>query len=155
MADAWNNQADTLPATPGETDRLKSRQKTIDRQQERLVDLFQEEQLDKAEYLRRKARLDQERQVIEPRLQQLIHLADAEQAKEQMLGDFADYCQQIEANLSNPTPELQQEVIRLLIDHVVVGEKEIVIKHIVPTDDDCRLQPQRIYTNFLVLLELP
>jgi hypothetical protein len=31
----------------------------------------------------------------------------------------------------------------LLIDHVVVGEDEIVIKHIVPTDDDCRLLPGR------------
>jgi hypothetical protein len=29
----------------------------------------------------------------------------------------------------------------LLIDHVVVGKDEIVIKHIVPTDDDCRLLP--------------
>jgi site-specific DNA recombinase len=37
----------------------------------------------------------------------------------------------------------QQEIIRLLIDHVVVGPDEIVIKHIVPTDDDCRLKPQR------------
>jgi site-specific DNA recombinase len=141
MADAWNNQTDTLPTTPGEMDRLKSRQKALERQQERLIDLFQEEHLDKAEYLRRKARLDQERQIIEPRLQMLIHHADVAYAKEQMLVDFADYCQQIEANLTNPTPQLQQEVIRLLIDHVVVGEKEIVIKHIVPTDDDCRLLP--------------
>ena len=58
--------------------------------------------------------------------------------------DFANYCQQIEANLTDPTPALQQEVIRLLIDHVVVGEKKIVIKHFVSTDDDCRLLPERI-----------
>jgi len=144
MADAWNNQTDALPTSPGETDRLKNRLKTLERQHERLIDLFQEEQLDKAEYLQRKMRIDQERQTIEPRLQQLIHQADAEQTKEQMLMDFANYCQQIEVNLTNPTPVLQQEVIRLLIDHVVVGEKEIVIKHIVPTDDDCRLLPERI-----------
>ncbi|MFZ5820054.1 MAG: hypothetical protein ACOYYJ_09135, partial [Chloroflexota bacterium] len=42
-------------------------------------------------------------------------------------------------------PQVQQEVFRLLIDHVVVGENEIVIKHIVPTDDDCRLKPGRRY----------
>jgi len=36
---------------------------------------------------------------------------------------------------------VQQEVIRLLVDHIVVGENEIVIKHIIPTDDDCRLLP--------------
>ena len=60
-----------------------------------------------------------------------------------MLQTFANFCQQIEAGLDHPTPELQQEVIRLLIDHVVVGPDEIVIKHIVPTDDDCRLLPGR------------
>jgi hypothetical protein len=64
------------------------------------------------------------------------------------MDNFAQYCQQIEANLTSPTPEIQQEVIRLLIDHVIVGNSEIVIKHIVPTDDDCRLQPQRNRTDF-------
>ena len=43
LADAWNNQSDTLSAPPGEMDRLKSRQKALQRQQERLIDLFQEE----------------------------------------------------------------------------------------------------------------
>ncbi|MGB4804376.1 MAG: hypothetical protein WBV59_17105, partial [Anaerolineae bacterium] len=51
-------------------------------------------------------------------------------------------------------PDLQQEVIRLLIDHVVVGKNEIVIKHIVPTDDDCRLKPQRLGVKSLPIRKL-
>jgi hypothetical protein len=31
----------------------------------------------------------------------------------------------------------------LLIDHIIVGKDEIVIKHIIPTNDDCRLLPGR------------
>ena len=95
IAQAWNTPSvsDSSVAEWGEAERLQQRRNALDRQQERLLDLFQEEQ--------------------------------------------------IEANLTNPTPEIQQEVIRLLIDHVVVGENEIVIKHIVPTNDDCRLKPQR------------
>lgn len=147
MADAWNSQADGLSAAPGETDRLQNRLKALERQQERLIDLFQDEHLDKNGYLRRKALIDKERQTIEQRLQPLMRQAEAEQAKEQMLADFASYCRQIEVNLTHPTPELQQEVIRLLIDHVVVGEQEIVIKHIVPTDDDGRLLPKRRQVN--------
>lgn len=58
---------------------------------------------------------------------------------------LTSFCQQIITNLENPTPQLQQEVIRLLIDHVIVGKDEIVIKHIVPTDNDCRLQPARVH----------
>jgi site-specific DNA recombinase len=143
LADAWESQvtADLIPAD--ETDRLQARLKALERQWLRLLDLFQEEQLEKEELLQRKARLDHERGRIAGRLQHLTRQARHEQAKQQMLVDFATFCQQVEAGVSNPTPELQQEVIRLLIDHVVVGENEIVIKHIVPTDDDCRLLPGR------------
>ena len=91
--------------------------------------------------LHRKERLDKERQSLQQLLTEMEHQAHQEHAKQQMLQDFAAYCSQIEAGLASPTPELQQKVIRLLIDHVVVGDDEIVIKHIVPTDDDCRLLP--------------
>jgi site-specific DNA recombinase len=147
LSDAWESQNQAKAVAPDEADRLQSRLKALDRQWIRLLDLFQEEQIEKTELARRKERLDQERQTIEQRLQQLTSLVRREQAKRQMLEDFATFCQQVEAGLSNPTPELQQEVIRLLIDHVVVGEDEIVIKHIVPTDDDCRLLPGRRFTR--------
>jgi site-specific DNA recombinase len=143
LADAWESQNQATAATPDEADRLQSRLKALDRQWIRLLDLYQEEQIEKIDLSRRKERLDRERQSITSRLQQLASLARREQAKQQMLEDFAMFCQQVEAGLSHPTPELKQEVIRLLIDHVVVGEDEIVIKHIVPTDDDCRLLPGR------------
>jgi hypothetical protein len=143
LCDAWESQNLATATTPDEADRLQSRMKALDRQWIRLLDLYQEEQIEKTELARRKERLDRERQSITSRLQQLASLARREQAKQQMLEDFATFCQQVETGLSNPTPELQQEVIRLLIDHVVVGENEIVIKHIVPTDDDCRLLPGR------------
>ena len=127
----------------GEKERLENRLRAVARQQERLLDLFQEEQIDKPSYLERKQRLQEELQSIQARLLQFEHDAKSEQVKQQLIDDFDQYCQRIRANLANPSPSLQQEVIRLLIDHVVVGENEIVIKHIVPTDDDCRLKPQR------------
>jgi site-specific DNA recombinase len=152
IAQAWNTPSvsDSSVAEGGEAERLLQRRNSLDRQQERLLDLFQEEQIEKAAYLQRKERLDQERNAIEQRTQLLSKQANAEQVRQQMIADFAQHCQQIEANLTNPTQEIQQEVIRLLIDHVVVGENEIVIKHIVPTDEDCRLQPQRIIAKKLV-----
>jgi site-specific DNA recombinase len=150
IAQVWNTPSvsGSSVAECGEAERLQQRRKTLDRQQERLLDLFQEEQIEKAVYLQRKERLDRERSTIEQRALQLSKQANAEQVRQQMIADFAQHCQQIEANLTNPTPEIQQEVIRLLIDHVVVGENEIVIKHIVPTDEDCRLQPRRTTTDY-------
>jgi len=145
IAQAWGCKGDTPTANAdlGEKARLENRLRTVGRQQERLLDLFQEEHLDKPSYLERKQRLQQEQESIQARLLQFGQNAKLEQVKQQLIDDFEQYCQRIQANLENPTPELKQDVIRLLIDHVVVGENEIVIKHIVPTDDDCRLKPQR------------
>ena len=92
---------------------------------------------------RRKARLDAEREALAQRLDQLRCQDRRKQAKAQMLEDFAAFCEKIEASLADPTPEVQQEVIRLLIDHIVVEKNAITIKHIIPTNDDCRLLPGR------------
>ena len=143
MADAWQSQPETAPAAPDEADRLNNRLKSLQRQWERLLDLYQDGQIEKAELTQRKERLNQQRQIIQQRLQSLNHQVRQAQTKERMLQDFSEFCHQIETGLSNPTVELQQEIIRLLIDHVVVGDNEIVIKHIVPTNDDCRLLPGR------------
>jgi site-specific DNA recombinase len=147
LADAWQNEIQSNPTEPQEQDRLLARSKALDRQWQRLLDLFQDEKIEKSELLKRKEHIEQERQSIQVRLEQFHNLARREAAKESMLQDFSAFCLEIQQALKNPTPQTQQEVIRLLIDHVVVGEKEIVIKHIVPTDDDCRLLPGHHDTN--------
>ena len=143
LADAWKHETNSDLRPPDETNRLQSRLKMLDRQWQRLLDLFQEEQIDKTELSKRKARIDRERHSIQIRLHHFSQLAHQERLQQTILEDFASFCQQVNLNLANPTPHLQQEVIRLLIDHVIVGRDEIVIKHIVPTDDDCRLLPGR------------
>ncbi|MFQ6102627.1 MAG: recombinase family protein, partial [Anaerolineae bacterium] len=139
LADAWQSQEEVETAAPDEMHRLQGRQRSLTRQWTRLLDAFQDGLIEKAELERRKARLDAEQQAVEQRLQQLTQQARRTQAKEQVLQDFATFCEQIEATLASPTPEVRQDVIRLLIDHIVVEEDAIVIKHIIPTDDDCRL----------------
>jgi site-specific DNA recombinase len=143
LADAWQAQCETDDSDPDEGDRLQQRLCTLDRQCSRLLDAFQDELIDNDELARRKRRLDAEREALRQRLDQLHRLSRRREAKAQMLEDFAVFCRKIEASLTDPTPEVQQEVIRLLIDHIVVEENIITIKHIIPTDDDCRLLPGR------------
>jgi site-specific DNA recombinase len=145
IAQAWEagGYTHTDQDEPGERERLESRLRFLDRQRERLLDLFQEEQLDKPVYLQRSQRLQQEQQTIQQRIQQYTQQERLELTKQDLMANFEQYCQRIVANLANPSLQLQQEIIRLLIDHIVVGNGEIVIKHVVPVDDDCRLRPPR------------
>jgi site-specific DNA recombinase len=141
LADAWQNQAASQDQPPDESARLQARLRSLQRQWARVLDAYQDGLLEKEQLAQRKSLLDRERQALEQRLQQLERQVRQALARDQIVQDFASFCQQIEASLTNPTPELQQEVIRLLIDHVVVGKDEIVIKHIIPTTEDCRLRP--------------
>lgn len=60
-----------------------------------------------------------------------------------MLDDFSAFCQEIQRSMTDSTFQLQQDVIRLLVDQVVISDDDIIIKHIIPTDNDCRLLPGR------------
>ncbi|MCX8067968.1 MAG: recombinase family protein [Anaerolineae bacterium] len=141
LADAWRAQQEEIKEDLGEAERLQGRLRALQRQRMRLLDAFQDELIEKEELARRKRRLDAEEEAIRQRLERLEQEARSRQAKAQMLEDFAAFCQRIEAALRDPTPEIQQEVVRLLIDHIVVTEDELIIKHIIPTDSDCRLLP--------------
>jgi site-specific DNA recombinase len=147
LADAWHSQLEMDADEPDEITRLQARQRTLERQWTRLLDLFQEGLIEKKELSQRKNRLDAERENLTERLGRLERQNRRLEAKAQMLEDYATFCQRIECNLADPTPDVQQEVIQLLIDHIVVHKDEIIIKHIVPTDDNCRLLPGRRFTQ--------
>jgi site-specific DNA recombinase len=122
---------------------IENRIKTLEQQQERLLDLFQDGQIGKDIFIQRKERIAQECQALQQQFQQLRNQEQTTQLRRAIVMNFTDYCQQIEAGLADPSPELQQEVIRLLIDHIVVGDQEIIVKHIVPILDNCCLSLQR------------
>jgi len=143
LADAWQAPGKTVDTDPDEADRLQKRLHSLERQWTRLLDAFQDGLIGKEALACRKTRLDGERESLAQRLDQLCRQERRTQAKAQMLEDFATFCQKIEASLADTTPEVQQEVIRLLIDHIVVEKNVITIKHIIPTSEDCRLLPGR------------
>lgn len=143
LADAWHSEGEFPKADLDEVSRLESRLRAVQQEWERLLDAYQEGLLDKTALAQRKERLDQQRQALQKRIEHLNCELRREQAKTRMIESFAQFCQTVEQNLDDPTPEVQQEVIRLLIDHIVVGEDSITIKHIIPTDGDCRLIPGR------------
>ncbi len=148
LEDAWLQQSSSYQADPDELTRLQTRLRTLHKQWVRLLDLYQDELLDKESLSHRKNELDSQRISIEQRIQKLQQQQQLQNAKSKMLADFDTFCQQMLIRLQNPTPQLKQEVIRLLIEQIIVDEDSILIKHIVPTDDDCRLLPRHFLSMF-------
>ena len=120
---------------------MQARLRKVERQWLRLLDLFQEELIDKDTLRKRKELLDSERRLLEERIASLHLHTRRQQVKQQVMDNFAHFCTETLTRLDHATPQLQQEVIRLLVEHIVVGADSITIHHIVPSDDDCRLTP--------------
>jgi len=108
----------------------------------RLLDAFQDGLLNKTELNQRKQRLEQERQTIDERSEQIQRQQKQQSVKAQIIGEFSDFCADAQKALENPTPEVKQEVLRLLVESIAVEDNAITIKHIIPADDNSRLLPR-------------
>jgi len=146
VADAWQNQHPSVQMPPMKSSAYRTASANCSANGYGVLDLYQEGLIDKPELEKRKTSLAEELHSLEVRLRELSQQNRQTQIHDQIVQNFASFAEKIETSLASPSPELQQEVIRLLIDHIVVEQDAIVIKHIVPAEDDCRLTFKQRYT---------
>lgn len=138
---AW--ESDTSSSTkPNEVTRLQKRLDKLERQWARLLDAYQDGLIEKSDLSDRKSRLDQERHTLSEQIDQIQRQQTQQQVQDQIMSDFTTFCDMIQASLNNPTPQVKQEVLRLLIKEIIVGDDMVTIKHIIPVDDFSRLLPR-------------
>jgi len=139
LAQAWADLNTTEPPNQREFKRLEHRSRQLERQWQRILDAFQDGLLEKEELAQRKQALDREQSQLQSLLAQAQEVQQQNQNRLQTVQDFADFSQRMLGTLENPTEEVKREVIRLLVDHIVVEEEAIVIHHIVPITENERL----------------
>jgi hypothetical protein len=92
--------------------------------------------------------LEQQRQALEQRLTDLEQLAQQQARQDALTSDVTQFCENITSVLQSPTPEEKQQVLRLVVDHILVGKEQLTIKHIIPLIGDSRLCTQRYNVTF-------
>jgi len=133
MREAWEAlHAETQPQS-GEVRAWQQRRAQLQQQAQRLLDAYQCGVLSLDELGQRRERLQRELRGLETRLAQVTADPPAQLALD-------IFTQRISRALQAPDPETQQEVIRLLIERVVISDNEITIEHIIPLDDTCQLR---------------
>ena len=144
LLDAWRSLGQPEPTEPDPITHLHRRQRELDKQWQRLLDLYQEHLIEKPELRQRKALIEAEQQRLAERLGQAVRQHQAQQYETDLALTCQAFARQVEAALASPSFETQQDVIRLLIEQIIVADDAITIKHIVPAEDDarlCRLDP--------------
>jgi chromosome segregation ATPase len=150
LAQAWADLNAPEPPNQREIKRLEHRSRQLERQWQRILDAYQDGLLKKEELAQRKQALDQEQVQLQSLLDQAQEISLQNQNRLQTIQDFADFSQRMLAVLENPTEEVKREVIRLLVDHIVVDDDAIVIHHIVPITENGRLSLKHKHSQKLL-----
>ena len=127
---AWE-AVQQAPDQAGERERLQQRQSALAKQRQRLVDAYQVDLITLEDLRQRQIPLDQELQQLHARLTQF-----SEPKTEISLEMFTH---SIRLALTTCDFDTRQEVIRLLIERIVVTEDALTVEHIVPTMNNSRL----------------
>ena len=152
LAQAWADLNTTEPPNQREIKRLEHRSRQVGRQWQRILDAYQDGLLEKDELSQRKYALDREQAQLQSLLAQAQEIQQQNQNHIQIVRDFADFSQRMLSVLENPTEEVKREVIRLLVDHIIVDDDAIIIHHIVPISDNERLSLKRIHSKKLLYI---
>ena len=131
---AWEEHKAGLSASPSKYNLQEKRKKHLQKQRQRLIDAYQAEVITLEELTERKNPLELELR----RLQSQLKKAEAVHQKEISLEHFT---RMIEKALKSEDFQLRQEVLRLLVERILVSDNALTVEHIVPIMNDSRLQP--------------
>jgi len=127
---AWH-ALQSEPATENEYQRLQQRQGAIHKQRQRLIDAYQAGLISLEELRQRQNPLESQLQSLHSRLTTLT------QPRTEIA--LEDFNQAIQRALSSCAFETRQEVIRLLIERIVVTDDALTVEHVIPTVFNSRL----------------
>lgn len=130
---AWQALHQQQTTAPDQRARWTDQLEKLDGQRKRLVDAYTKAVLTQAEFVKKT-------NPVMAQIKQLQQKLASAPPSVPIAIDLDTFTHQIQQALSAPDFETQQEVIRLLIDSIVVTDDVLVVRHIVPTIDMLRLE---------------
>lgn len=111
---------------------LEGRLKRLDREEERLIDAYQEEVISLQELKERREKLSERRKALTDQHEQKARLRRRTARAQETVKDLRAFCERIHARIEEATFEEKQSILQLLIERVIVGEDTLEIRHVIP-----------------------
>lgn len=131
---AWQALCAQQAAPPTEIAFWQQRQLLLRQQRQRLIDIYQAGVLSLDELLERQNPLDSELRDLEQRLAR-------NQSTPILSISLETFTQRIDQALTASDPATREEVLRLLIERIVVTDEALTVEYIIPTVKHSRLNP--------------
>jgi len=105
----------------------------LDRQQERLLDVYLGEIVGRDEFERKRQELTQSRSGLAQQLRQLEAQAQQQIEVAQFANHINDFCQRLQPTLAALDFVQRRQLVELLIDRVLVDDEQVEIRYVIPT----------------------
>ena len=122
--------------------RLERRIEGQGREVQRLIDAYTAEAIELDELKARRQHIEAQKGVLVERVNQLKRERANQQEEQRLLLGLDEFCESISGALEQPSFGLKQQILRLVVDTIVIESDKIVVKHIVPTHP-VRLQTEQ------------
>ena len=129
---AWEAMHEAQATAPSQVTSWQKRLTLLRKQRERLHDAYQVGLMTWEELAKRQNPLDTEMQELDKRIQ------EASQGQSTAIS-LDLFTRRIEQALAAVDMETKQEVLRLLIERIVVTDEALTVEHVIPTVSNCRL----------------
>ena len=105
----------------------------MERQQNRLLEVFLAEIIVRDEFERKRQELEQFKNGLEQQLRQLNLQAQQQIETLELAQNIQAFCQRIRPTLSRLNFNQRRQLVELLVDCVVVDDEKVEIRYVIPT----------------------
>ena len=126
-----------------EKERIGRKLKALDREVERPIDACQAEVIDLAELKQRRGRTEEHGRVLKRLLSEIREKRAEREQRVRLLRGPGQFSESVAGALEDPSFETKQQVLRLVVDRIVVEDDKAVVHHVVPAGP-VRLQTERL-----------
>jgi site-specific DNA recombinase len=113
----------------------------LERQQQRLLEVFLAEVIERHEFDRKRREVSQMQSGLLQQLRDLDHQAQQQTEVAQLATGIETFCQRLQPTLEHLTFAQRRQLVELLIDRILVDEHQVEIRYAIPTSDKGALLP--------------
>jgi site-specific DNA recombinase len=124
-----------------ERERLGRKLTALKREVTRLIDAYQAEVIELAELAERRRRIEEQGHMWRGRVREIEQQRTDRAAEWRLLEGVDTCCASVRGAMEDPSAEVPQKVLQLVVDRMVVEDSRVIIEHVVPTGP-VRLQPE-------------
>ena len=116
-----------------ERERIERKLTGLDREVSRLIDAYQAEVIEISELSERRQSVEEQGRMLRQRLREIEQQRANRENEVRLLEGVEAFCASVRRSLEEPSFEVKQKVLQLVVDRIVVEESRVVIQHVVPT----------------------